>query len=258
MRAGAYLRELWGMKAGLALALVVGLLAATRVFYGIGLIPPGLDRGSLEVASASTEVLVDTPRSALVDLRQTTYDLTSLTNRSLLVGNVMASPPVRGFIAGQAGVAPDRITITPPLTPDQPRPLAGSDSTASIADLVAPPGELRLAVEASPTAPILDIHAEGPDAETARLLADSAVAGTRDYLRAQASSEDTPARSRVRLVQLGSARSGVINDGADGSVAVLAFFAGFAITCVAVLFVARVRRGWSQQDGLGPTSASAG
>jgi hypothetical protein len=256
VRAGAYLRELWGMKLGLLVAVVVGLLAATRVFYAISIVPLKLERSSIDVASASTRVLVDTPRSALVDLRQTTYDLTSLTNRGVLVGNVMASPPVREFIAHRAGVQARRITVKPPQTPDQPRPLAGSDSEASIADLVAPPDQLRLAIEASPTSPVLDIRAEASDPAVARRLAEAAVTGTEDYLKAVANAEKTPASSRVGLIQLGRATTGVINGGAQRSVAVLAFFVGFGLTCIAVLFIARVRRGWSEEEDLERTSAT--
>ncbi len=256
MRIGAYLRELWGMKIGLVVAVTVGLLAATRVFYQISIIPPKLERDSMDIASASTRVLVDTPRSALVDLRQTTYDLTSLTNRGVLVGNVMASPPVREFIARRAGVPARRITVTPPQTPDQPRPLAGSDSKASIADLVAPPDQLRLAIEASPTSPILDIRAEASHPRVARRLAEAAVTGTEDYLEAVASAEKTPASSRVGLIQLGRATTGVINEGAQRGVAVLAFFVAFGLTCAAVLFLARVRRGWSKEKDLKRTSAT--
>jgi hypothetical protein len=248
MRVGRYLRELWGMKPGLAVAVVIALLAATRVFYSISVFPPGIEREPGDLSSASTRVLVDTPRSALVDLRQSTYDLTSLTNRSVLVGNVMASPEVREFIARQVGTPARQIAVIPPLTPDQPRPPVGSEYGASITDLVKSPGQLRLAVEADPASPILDVHAEASDPAVARELAEAAVIGTKDYLDARADAEHTPASSRVRVSQLGPASSDVVNPGAQGAVAVLVFLIAFGLTCVVVLFVARIRQGWSKQD----------
>ena len=52
----------------------------------ISLIPPGLSPRSLEMATATTQVVVDTPKSALIDIRQNTYSLDGLTNRALLLG----------------------------------------------------------------------------------------------------------------------------------------------------------------------------
>lgn len=250
MKLGGYLRELWEMKVGLVIALVVGVLAATRVLFTIGVVPPSLESNSLQLSSASTQVLVDTPDSALVDLRQTTYDIDSLTNRGVLVGNVIASPQVREMIGKRAGVPARQIVVTPPLTPDQPRPLAGSSHDPSVTDLVAYPGQPRVAVEASPTSPILTIDAEASDPDVARGLADAAVTATRDYMSQVADLEGTPEESRVKLIQLGPAKSAVVNPGAPVVMALLAFIAGFGLTCVAVLFVARVRSGWSTREEL--------
>jgi len=255
MRLGGYMRELWGMKLGLAIAAIVGVLAATTVLFSVSILPPAVESNSLKLSSASTQVLVDTPDSALVDLRQTTYDLTSLSNRGVLVGNVMASPQVREMIGRRAGIPARRITITPPLTADHPRPLAGAENEPSITDLVASPGQPRIAVEASPTSPVLTIDAEASDPDVARRLADAAVVGTRDYLGQVADLEGTPAESRVKLIQLGPARSAVVDPGAPTEAAVLAFVVGFGLTCVAVLFVARVRSGWSDRGDIGRESA---
>lgn len=242
MRLGSYMRELWGMKIGLAVALIVALLAATRVLYGISLFPPGLERDSLTVASASTRVVVDTPRSTLVDLRETTYDLSALTNRAVLIGNVMASAPVREYIARRVGVAPDLVRVTPPLTPDQPRPIAGTATDTSTTDILNRPDPYRLSIQANPTAPILDIFAEASDAETARRLADAAVVGMKDYLGVVAAKQRTPPGSRVSLIQLGRAHSGVINGGANATITVLVFVSVFAVSCALLLIGTRIRR----------------
>src|SRR3954454_3962873 len=67
---GMHMRELWGQKAGFAIALAIATLAATRVLFGFSLLPPGLEHNSQGLASASTQVVIDTPRSSIIDLRE--------------------------------------------------------------------------------------------------------------------------------------------------------------------------------------------
>ena len=104
MRLGMYLRELSRSRVGLGIALAVALLAASRVLFAISIFPPGIESRSTDVATASTHVLIDTPRSTLTDLRQDFYEIRVLSQRAVILGNVMASPPVRDFIGRRVGV----------------------------------------------------------------------------------------------------------------------------------------------------------
>ena len=101
---GERLRELWSMKAGLAACFALALIVSVWSLGSISLFPPGLSDRSLEMATASTHVVVDTPRSTLLDLRQDTYELDGLTQRAVLLGNVIANGPVKESIARQAGI----------------------------------------------------------------------------------------------------------------------------------------------------------
>jgi hypothetical protein len=244
MQLGMHLRELWGQKVGLAIAVVLAVLAATRVLYGIGFLPPRLEQHSLGVASASTQVVVDTPRSSVIDLREDTYSIESLTNRALLLGNVMASPPVRAYIARRAGVPAAAINVSAPLTPEQPRVIADGAHQPKTSDILRSPEEYRLSIQANPTVPILNIYSEAPAGPAAGKLANAAVDGLRDYLGALASQHATPGAEQVRLVQLGRAHGSEIDSGVGIPLAILVFLFVFAIASAAVLFIARVRRGW--------------
>lgn len=239
------MRELWGHKVGLAIALALALLAMTRLLYDVSLFPPRLERDSLSIASASTHVLVDTPRSTVIDLRENTYDFTELTNRALLAGNVMASPAVVEYISRHSGVPANEIRISAPLTPEQPRAIADISHQPKTSDILRSPDEYRLSVRANPTVPVLDIYSEAPDAATAQKLADASIQGLKDYLNAIALKHKTPREDQVRLTQLGGATGGAVNSGATIQMAILVFLLVFAIACGVVLFVARVRRGWS-------------
>ncbi len=235
------------MRRGLAAGLLIALFVAAWTSHDIGLLPPSLKSRNLEMGTASTRVLVDSPRSLVIDLTVETGDIEALTNRALLVGNVMVSAPVREYIARRAGVPLSKLKVASPITQQWPRPLAQSGEKKSTRDILNSPGEYRLNVKANPTVPVIDIFAQGPTAEAAEALANGAVAGLRDYLRVVAAEQGIEADHQVSLEQLGRANGGVINEGAGVTVAVLSFLLVFAAWCAALLYFARVRRGWLLQ-----------
>ena len=83
---GKRLRNLWHLRAGVVASLAVAALVSAWSVQRISLFPPSLTPRSLEMATASTHVVVDTPTSSILDLRQDTYSLEGLTNRAVLLG----------------------------------------------------------------------------------------------------------------------------------------------------------------------------
>lgn len=268
MEFGKHLRELSRLRFGVAICLLLATFAAVSVSYRISLSPPGLTPRSVAMAAASTDVLVDTPRSLVLDLRQDTFDIESLTARAVLLGNIMASPPVVSFIAARAGVAPDAIKATTPRTANSPRPFATEANRKSFRDLLASTDQYRLSIEASPTVPVLKIYAQAPTAAAAGALANASVDGLRDYLARAARAQGVAATRQVRVVQLGRAEGKVISDGIQWQLAVLVFGVVLAGSSAAAIFMARVRAGFRFADeldarrraataeGLAPRSAS--
>jgi hypothetical protein len=252
MQLGTHLRELWRLRLGVALSAALALLVAVSSVDTIRLFPPSLQGRELEIAAASTHVLVDTPKSKVIDLRANTYDFTSLTTRADLLGNVMASAPVREYIARRTGVDPLRIEAVAPVTANVPRVLTEPGSEKRSSDILRSTDQYRLDIQANPTVPILDISSQAPSKEAAERLANSAVDGLRDYLRDLGARQGIRPDQQVRLEQLGRARGGVINKGAGVQIALLSFMVVFTVSCCAVLFLARVRRGWreaGERDG---------
>ena len=239
-----HLRELSRLPAGVAVSAIVALLAAVWSVASIGLLPPRLTPRSLEMATAHTQVVVDTPESAILDLRQPA-NLDALKNRAVLVGTLMGSPPVRAYIARRAHVVPSRLQVQAPRTPEQPRPTADSGQKKGARDLLRSTDQYRLDVQTNPTVPIIDIYAQAPSARSAAQLADAAVAGLGDYMGSVARSDGTPQDAKVRLRQLGRARGTVINQGIEPQLAVLTFVLVFGVACVATVAVARIRRGFA-------------
>jgi hypothetical protein len=241
MRLGRHLRELWNFKLGAAFVLVVALLAAGLAYAG-----PSFPHGSPNKGRAATHVFVDTPQSSIVDLRQDTYDLEGLTNRALLVSNAMASLPVRERIAKKSGVAANEIMMNTPLDAQYPQGTAGGAAPAT--DLLGSPSKYRLDIQANKTVPVIDIDTEAPTTAAATRLANAAADGLAAYLRTVAKDDATPEDARLRLVQLGRAQAAPVSDGAGIGIALFVFAIVFALASAAVLFVARVRRGWSAAD----------
>jgi hypothetical protein len=238
------IRDYPNIRAILAASAAIALLGAMWSVEKISLFPPGLSPRSLEMATASTSVLVDTPRSVLIDLREDTYQLTSLTNRAVIVGNVMSSPEIRDSIARRAHVPADQLRVQPPLTPKQPETLAENGNEKRTGDILKLNDQYRLAIRANPTVPVLEIFAQTPTAESAVALTNAAVDAMRDDLSRLAETDKTPVDKQIRLLQLGPAKGGVVNGGIDFQVAFLAFLLTFAAALGAILFVTRLRSSW--------------
>jgi hypothetical protein len=244
MGLGIRMRKLWQLRRGVLVCGAVALLAALWSVERISLVPPGLSPRALEMATASTQVVVDTPESGLLlDLREDQY-LESLTDRAVVLGNVMTIGRVRASIARRVGIPMEALQVSPPLTPKQPRGLAEVGNDRHVSDVLKLNDQYRLNVQANPTVPVLYIYAQTPTAASAEALANAAVDAMRGYLADLARSTDTRETERVHLVQVGRARGRVINAGIDWQAAVLAFLLTFAASCATLIFVARVRQGW--------------
>ena len=121
---GIRLRTLWKMRIWVAGCVMLSVFVASWSVVDLSLTPPGVSSRAISMATASTQIVVDTPQSTLVDARTDTYNIDALTNRAVLVGNLMATPEVRADIARTAKVPLELLEIQPPLTPKQPRVLA--------------------------------------------------------------------------------------------------------------------------------------
>lgn len=229
-----HMRELWGHRLGLAIALAIALLAAART-QGFTFFPPGLDRADGD-ARAVAHIFVDTPRPIAVDLRQSTYDIDGLIDQTLLVSNATASVAVRERIAARAGLPVGAISIETPLSVKHPVGIA--EPGASRAPLY------RVGIQANPTVPLIDVNAQAPTEPAAVRLADDAADALGSYLASLARGHATPLGSRLELVRLGRAQP-LAGDGGHGPIStLLVFVLVFAAASATVLFVTRVRRGW--------------
>jgi hypothetical protein len=241
---GIRLRKLWRLKLGVVISVAAALFAGLWAIEKISLFPPHLQPRSLEMATASTHVVIDTPTSMLIDLRQDTYDLESLENRAVLLGNVIASTGVRERIARDAGLPVERLRVQPPLTRAQAAPPVDSENAKKTSDILKSTDQYRIYIAANPTVPVIDIYTQTPDAKSAAVLANASVDELKTYLVGLAASQHTPPKQQIRLIQLGRARGTVINANVKWQAALLAFLITFGVCSASVIFLARVRAGW--------------
>jgi hypothetical protein len=249
MQLGAYLHAAFQQRRAVVACAAIALVAALYTSGVIRLFPPGLHGRSNEIAAASTQVVVDTPDSRLSDLRANTYDMTSMTNRATMLGNVMGSEPVRVYIAARAGLAPEQIYAVAPVTTSVPRAYTEPGSEKRSSDILKSTNEYRLDVQANPAVPILNIYAQAPSAGEAERLANASVTGLRAYLADLAIRRSVPPNLRVRVQQLGSAHGDVINDGVGLQIALLTFVVAFVLGSCGLLLFNGVRQGWTLAAG---------
>ena len=114
--------------------------------------------------------------------------------------------------------------------------------------------QYRIAINANPTVPMLDIYAQTPTAESAAALANAAVDELKAYLAGLASSQATPAGDQIRIEQLGRATGTVINPGVRYQLALLVFIVTFLLACATTIFVSKIRAGWRLEALSEPTA----
>jgi len=241
------------MRTAIAISLLFAIAAAVFSVYKVSLAPPSLRSRDLEIGAASTAVLIDAPHTLILNLSATSYDFESLQARGVLLGNLMATDPVKQYIARLAGIAPTQLQADSPITSNVPQTLIEPGSGAAATDIIASPDHYKLQIQADPEVPILHIYTQAPSAAAAERLANASVQGLRDYLAQLAVTEKVGNTGQVRLEQLGMS-GGVVNSGVAIQIAFLTFITAFAIACCATIAASRVRLGWKLAGQTMPTS----
>lgn len=224
-----------------AISALVGLLAAAFNTGALGLFPPRLGGGELQVAAATTHVFVDTSTPSVVHRGE--YPVTALIKRAELLGRVMISPPVLERVGRQAGVDPAEIGTGARSSANVPLALTEPVSEQRASDIQRSGHRYHIEVQARQETPVLDVYAQAPSTGEAERLADAAVAGLDAHLRALADEQELEPEWRVRLRQLGPARGAVVNGGMPMAIAVVTFLIAAFVAFIALTLLARRRLG---------------
>lgn len=236
------LRRLWRLKLFVGLAGLVAVGIGLAVTYQVSLLPPGIKQDRLRYGAASTQILIDTPRSALGD---TQSDFSPLNARASVFSELVVSLPVRKAIAHASGVPAQSIYVASnPGSASQTRSQNEPDGTQRANQLLYEGIGYSLTFDPQPDLPVISISTKAPSAEAAIKLANGAAKGFTRYMAGLSDDEGVPMPNRVEIRQLGTATGGTVNQGASKATVIAVALGAFAVELVLLLLISGVVRDW--------------
>ncbi len=250
------LKILWGRRRLVALGALVAALAALLSVYRIDLLPPSVSARTNVFATASTQILVDTPASSFADLAN---DIDPLNARAGVFARFLASPAAIALIAREAKIPPQAIEAQGPFELNAPEFQQAPTAERRSSQILGEGALYRLRFESNSALPIVTVFAQAPDADGAERLAVAAPAALRGYIDRIQAEQNTPAKQRVAIRQLGGATGGVVNKGANLQIAMLVFIVAFGAWCMLLIPAQTIARGWRQtgENGADPRGNGA-
>ena len=228
------LGQLWRRRFLVALSGLVALLVGISVAYTPTLSPVGFHKRSLELGTAATSLQVDTRQSAALDIAGS---IDVLTTRAQTYATLGSSDPVVSVLTRQQRLPSGSIVTDPGLSGKPSQQSALQRSSAVVRDLPV----YRLSVTAVPAQPLLNVTTQAPSAEKAMKLANGAGRALSAYVIQQQIKQHVPPIRRIVIRQLGAAKGGTINSGANPTAAVLGGLATFVALALLILFSDRLR-----------------
>jgi hypothetical protein len=235
------LKILWQRRRLVVLGAVIALIAAVLSVYNVGLFPPSLTSRTNVFATASTQILVDTPGSAFADLGE---EVEPLNTRASVFARFLASPVSTRLIARESKLPADAIEAQGPY--EQNVPLFEQEPTAEkrSSQIIGERALYRLRFENNPNLPIISVYSQAPTEEEAVTLAAAAPVALRNYIEQIQHRQHTAPGRRVEIRELGKATGGVVNAGANKQIAALVFFVVMFFWCLLLIPAHTVARGW--------------
>jgi hypothetical protein len=225
------LRDLWRLRLLVAGVAILAALAGLAVAYRL----PSMESRKYEVGVATARMLVDTPKSQVIEVAPKGSE--ALGVRAGLLASLMVEGELKDAIADRAGLRGDELqgvsTAGAEPTAAEPPDPRGYVLTTSV--LGSADGEQL---------PIIQIEAQAPDAPAAAKLADAAVAALGSYLDSRAAAEQVSAGERLRVTGLGAAQARPEARGPRLLFAVAVAIFLFALGCAAMLGFFALLRAW--------------
>lgn len=249
------IRQLWQRK--LLVFLVLVLAVAAAIFSAYRVSSDGLEKRALSVAAASSQILVDSPESTLIQGAElATFD--ALAARAKIYGQYLASLDARKEIARIAGVPVRSLTTSGPFSAATGQISYTSQSSEERAGELLQEGAVnRLVFTAQEGVPILTVDAQSADAETATALAAASFTTLKQYLHSL-DADGTPVRKQVTVRQLGAPEGGELGGSNNLMLMALAFLVVFGLGCAAILLIPNFVQRWRTLDDIehGPEGGS--
>lgn len=234
------LRELSRRKKLVAFVLAISLLTGFVLAFKPGFPPQSRQ---YQVWLAYSDVLVDTRNSQVVAVGGLGSDLSVLTSRANLIGNLTTSGELKSAIAQSAGFPAGKLVVVPPASAPglAPAPVVPAGAKGlSDADTV------KLSTSIDDTLPILHVTAQAPSRETALKLSGAVIVALKRYLSSVAAAQEVPAAHRLVVREFGAPVAGTMTRGLPRRFALAAALVLALLGCGAILGASWLVRSWKQ------------
>jgi capsular polysaccharide biosynthesis protein len=237
------LRTLGRRKLALTVVFLLATAAALATGYKVGFNPPKLESRAVPSGEATTQILIDSPQSAIADLKQ---DTAPLVTRATVFAQFMTSSTIIDRISASTGIPASQITAEGPFSGPGADQNTVTPSEARGGQVRAQLDPYRLTFVAQDQIPLVSVYASGPTAEGAEKLANGVYTAVKGYVDQVAAQDSTNPEHRVTVRQLGAAGASTVTKGGSKAVMVLAFLAIMVLGCLAIIAVAAIRRSGKQ------------
>jgi hypothetical protein len=247
------LRDLWQRRLIVAVLIVLGVVAALAVNYKL----PSFEKRSLELGSASSQILVDSPESTLVEGAESN-SLAILSTRARIYAQYLSSPEARASIAKKAGLSPAQLSAKGPFSTEAgTRNYDPQPAEVRAGDISDEKSGYRLVFTAQEDVPIITVSAQAPSAAEAISIAEASFTTLSRYvskLQAGVVRNGSPATDAlvsdrgVVVRELGRPEGGTLGGGNNLMMMIFAFAAIVGLGCVAIPVIQGVVRYWRLLD----------
>jgi hypothetical protein len=252
------IRQLWRRKLLVVLAFLVALCVSIWSAYKV----PSMEKRGLQLGAASSQILVDSPASTLVE-GVDANQLTTLSTRARVYAQYLASLQARDVIGQASGIPPRYIKTSGPFSSDISRNNYQNQSSESRANDVLKEGAgYRLVFDAQEGVPIISVSAQAPTADAAIKLAKASFVALNQYVeKLQREADAVPEKelpkgvtpqvstdNGVRVRQLGDPEGGTIGGGNGKILMVFVFLAVFLLGCALIAILPGMARHWRLLD----------
>jgi hypothetical protein len=225
------LRTLWCHRVAVCLVAVVAIVIGWMAAYHPSF-PP--ERRAYSVGMASTGILIDTPKSQVVEVDPEGAE--TLAARANVLSNLMVDGEIKSVIARRAGLRPEQIiATTATAAAANPPPLhAGSHVLTTSLAITSDMSEI----------PIIRVEAQAPDVRQAIALANASVAAVSEYVDSKAVAETISDARRLRVRPLGTAQGHTAMRGPSRVLALAAALLVLVVGCGLILVTSALVRTW--------------
>ena len=225
------LLELSRRRLLVALVAVLAIAAGWAVAYK-ATFPP--QARSYEVGIATAQILVDTPRSQVVEVSPRGSE--TLGARANVLASLMVDGEIKELIARRAGLRPQQLLTAAQVAGDEEARSPGPRDYALKTGVVLTSDQAEL--------PFIRVEAQAPDTRSAAKLADAAVAGLGEYLDSKAADEPVADDRRLQVSGLGQAQAHSATRGPGRIMALAVAVLIFVIGCGAIVLGSTLVREW--------------